>query len=128
LFDFEYADYADLALRTAPENTTPGSRTRDIPIDGEQKQLLLAALGLCGESGEIAEAVKKHVFHGHPIDKVKMLREAGDVLWYLTYLAMRCLGKTLLDVMRENIRKLSARYPEGFFTSERSQHRASGDK
>ena len=124
---FEYQDYGDLALRTAPDNPDGGQRTRDIPISGEQKQLLLGALGLCGEAGEVAEAVKKHIFHGHPIDHVKLLREIGDVLWYLNYIAVRCLGLTILDVMRANILKLSARYPEGFFSTTRSLHRAEGD-
>ena len=113
---FEYPDYSDLALRTAPDNPDGQQRTRDLPIGGEQKQLLLGALGLCGEAGEVAELVKKHVFHGHPIDTVRLLKEIGDVLWYLNYLAARCLGCTLLAVMRANIQKLSARYPEGFFS------------
>ena len=127
MIDFEYQDYADLALRTAPDQT-PKQRTRDIEITGEQKQLLLGAIGLAGEAGEAAEVVKKHVFHQHPLDSIKLLKELGDVLWYTNYLAVRCLGLTLLDVMRENIKKLSARYPEGFFTPRRSIARAAGDE
>ncbi len=128
MIDFEYADYADLALRTAPVNASPGQRTRNIEITSEQKQLLLGVVGLTGESGEIAELVKKHIFHGHPIDKEKFVKELGDVLWYLNYLTVRCADLTLLDVMRANIQKLAARYPEGFFSPERSQHRAAGDE
>ena len=126
MIQFEYPDYTDLALRTTPDKT-PNQRTRDIEITGEQKQLLLGAIGLSGESGEIAELVKKHVFHGHSINKEKFIKELGDVLWYLNYLTVRCADLTLLDVMRANITKLSARYPEGFFSAERSMHRVAGD-
>lgn len=132
---FEYTDYADLALRTAPgvvrdgeEGGSRTSRTRDTSISPEQKELLLGAVGLTGEAGEVAELVKKHVFHGHELDRAKLLKELGDVLWYLTYITVRCLGMTLLDVMRANIHKLSARYPEGFFTPARSITRAAGDE
>lgn len=126
MIDFEYQDYTDLALRTAPDQT-PGQRTRDVSITGEQKQLLLGAIGLNDEAGEVAGLVKKHIFHGHPIDREKLIKELGDVLWYLNYTAVRCCGITLLDVMRQNITKLSARYPEGFFSTERSLNRAEGD-
>lgn len=117
-------EYTELANRTAPG-------ADEIDITPAQKRLLLGALGLCGESGEVAEMVKKHVFHGHPFDaeKVKLLvKELGDVLWYLNYMAGQSAGVALSEVMEANIAKLAARYPEGFFTSARSQHRAVGDE
>ncbi len=124
-------EYSNLALRTAPDDPRkPG--TRDIDITGDQKQMLLMALGLCGEAGEVAEMVKKHVFHGHPMDDSKillLLKELGDILWYANYGAVRVVKVPDLGaVMDANIDKLAARYPEGFFSSERSLHRAEGDE
>jgi len=122
--------YSADALRTAP-GEKPGdvdrSSTAGLEITGHQKCLLLGAIGLTGEAGEVAEAVKKHVFHGHELDRRKLVRELGDVVWYVNYLAFRCLGATLRDVLRENIAKLRLRYPEGHFSSFRSVHRAEGD-
>ena len=72
-----------------------------------------AALGLCGEAGEFAEHVKKHMFMGKPLDSAHLAKELGDVLWYVA-LACEVLGISLQDVCDANIAKLSARYPNGF--------------
>lgn len=117
------SDYGTEALKTAPN-------VEKIDVTGAQKRLLVGALGLCGESGEVAEMVKKHVFHGHPFDAAsveKLIRELGDVVWYINYLAEKSANTTLGDVLHANIRKLAARYPEGTFSTARSLHRAAGD-
>ncbi len=82
--------------------------------------LTVMALGLAGESGEVADLVKKVVGHGHDLDKGKLLKELGDVLWYVAMTA-ECLGADLETVARLNVDKLRARYPEGF-TVEASKH------
>lgn len=71
------------------------------------------ALGLTGEAGEVADIVKKHVFHGKELDKKHLAEEVGDVLWYA---AMVCnwLEVDMGEVMRANIEKLKARHPNGF--------------
>lgn len=83
--------------------------------------ILMAALGLTGESGEVADILKKVVFHGHDLDKAKLKAELGDVLWYVARLAS-ALDLSLSDIMQHNIDKLQARYPEGF-NSEASRNR-----
>jgi len=55
------------------------------------------ALGIAGESGEVADLVKKHVGHGHELDREKLKEELGDVLWYVATMA-RALGKNLSSV------------------------------
>ena len=118
-------EYSDLALRTAPG-------AENVEITATQKQLILMALGLTGEAGEVAEMVKKHVFHGHPMDDgkvLKLLKELGDVLWYINYGATTYARMPSIEtVMHMNIEKLEARYPEGFFSAERSMHRAARDE
>jgi len=59
--------------------------------------------------------VKKHLFHGHPIDHDKMVKEIGDVLWYVAF-AARAVGVSLDEVAERNVAKLRARYPEQFET------------
>ena len=44
-------------------------------------------MGLCGESGECIDLVKKATFQGHPLDREKLIDELGDVLWYAAELA-----------------------------------------
>jgi NTP pyrophosphatase (non-canonical NTP hydrolase) len=88
------------------------------------ENLHVAALGLCGESGEVADMVKKHVAQGHELDRDKLIKELGDVLWYIA-LASSCIGVDLDDVAEANKVKLRARYPNGF-DAELSRNRANG--
>lgn len=83
--------------------------------------LLNAALGLCGESGEVADLIKKYRFQGHELDTAKLIKELGDVQWYIA-LAASALGVSLSEIMMRNIEKLRKRYPNGF-DPERSIHR-----
>lgn len=69
--------------------------------------------------------MKKHLFQGHELDKAKMAKELGDVAWYLALTAYG-IGYNLEDILRMNIDKLLARYPDGF-DAEHSLHRKAGD-
>lgn len=75
--------------------------------------LINAVMGLCGESGEAIDIVKKHLHQGHELDKEKLIKELGDIAWYLAE-ASYALGVDLSTVLERNIDKLKARYPEGF--------------
>lgn len=102
-------EYQQLALRTL----NPELSERDILING--------VMGLCGESGEAIDIVKKHLAQGHPLDKGKLAGELGDVAWYLAETAY-AIGYPLDEILRMNIDKLRVRYPEGFRTED-SLHR-----
>lgn len=71
------------------------------------------ALGLAGEAGEVAEAVKKGVFHQVEIPDELIKKEIGDVMWYVASLCT-LYGLSLSDVLAENVEKLRRRYPDGF--------------
>ena len=89
----------------------------------DQKDVLInAVMGLCGESGEATDIVKKHLFQGHDLDKEKLAKELGDIAWYLAE-AATALELDLDDIFAANIEKLRKRYPEGF-DADRSIHRA----
>ena len=83
--------------------------------------LLNAVMGLCGEAGEAIDLVKKQRFQGHPLDRDALVKELGDVAWYLAE-AAQGLGVPLEEIMRRNLEKLRRRYPQGF-TPEQSMTR-----
>ena len=103
-------EYQQLAARTLGRDRT------------HEQQLANAALGLTGEAGEVAEVIKKHLFHATPLDQDALLKELGDCLWYLGAFAT-VLSLSLDDIAQRNIDKLRRRYPEGF-DPERSRNRS----
>lgn len=92
-------------------------------------QLMTAAFGLTAEAGEFTEIVKKIFLQGKPYTEENvfhMKREIGDIMWYVAQACM-ALDISLDDVIQMNFEKLSARYPEGAFSIERSENRKEGD-
>ena len=86
-----------------------------------EDKLILGSLGLAGESGEVIDAIKKHLYAGHDLDGDALLMEIGDVLWYLALLCS-IFGWTLDDALKVNVEKLHRRFPDGF-SCERSINR-----
>lgn len=78
-------------------------------------KLSLSGLGVAGEAGEVADLIKKILHHDVPLDSVreKLVKEMGDVHWYLEYLAAT-LGITTEFVQHKNIEKLLKRHPNGW--------------
>ncbi|UNT68405.1 nucleoside triphosphate pyrophosphohydrolase family protein [Bacillus sp. N447-1] len=116
----ELDQYQEAALRTWNTNQDFGGR------------VLNAALGISGEAGEIADIVKKAIFHGHGFDPAhcpgeeegnthKIALELGDILYYISIMSHE-MGYTLEDIAQMNIAKLAKRYPDGF-SREASQAR-----
>ncbi len=105
---------------TANEYQVLAMKTLNKDLD-EREVLINGVMGLCGESGEVIDIVKKHISQGHSLNKDKIVEELGDVLWYIAELAT-ILNVTIEDIMKYNINKLSQRY-EGGFTVEQSINR-----
>lgn len=104
-------EYQALAMTTL----NPELSKKDVLING--------VMGLCGESGEAIDIVKKHLHQGHPLDKEKLAKELGDIAWYLAESAW-ALGIPLEDILQGNIDKLKKRFPEGFSTERSIQREA----
>ena len=102
-------EYQCLAMKTL----NPELSQKDVLING--------VMGLCGESGEAIDIVKKWLAQGHDLDKDKLAKELGDIAWYLAETAY-ALDIPLEEIFRGNIEKLAKRYPEGF-AAERSLRR-----
>lgn len=90
--------YQQAAARTANEH---------------EYELANYGLGITGEAGEVADLIKKGVFHGHELDREELKKELGDVMWYVANVA-RLAGFSLSEIAASNVMKLQKRYPEGF--------------
>lgn len=109
----EINDYQRLAMTTL----NPALDKKDVLIN--------SVMGLCGESGEAIDIVKKWLAQGHELDRARLAKELGDVAWYLAE-AATALDIPLEDILRANLDKLKARYPEGF-SARNSIERAEDD-
>ena len=61
------------------------------------------------------DIVKKHLAQGHELDREHLIKELGDIAWYLAETAT-ALDVDLEEVLIQNIEKLKKRYPDGFST------------
>ncbi len=94
-------EYQELAMTTL----NPALDKKDVLIN--------SVMGLCGESGEAIDIVKKWLSQGHELDREHLAKELGDIAWYLAE-AATVLDMKLEDILAANIEKLRKRYPEGF--------------
>ncbi|QMU07482.1 nucleoside triphosphate pyrophosphohydrolase family protein [Levilactobacillus suantsaii] len=94
----EFSEYQKAANRT---------------LYGNEQVLTNCALGLAGESGQVVELVKKYTFHGKDLDHDAIVKEMGDVLWYLSQIA-EWADIDFDEVAQSNIDRLNARYPNGY--------------
>lgn len=120
-------EYQELALRTEKtprvlikqfayfdaeghevEATDPAVATK-IDLD----VLLHAFMGVTTEIGENTDVLKKSLMYGKSIDRINVLEEFGDKLWYVA-IGLKAAGFTIEEAMERNIAKLRKRYPGGF--------------
>ena len=97
----------------------------NVPIS----RLLTAAVGISAEGGEFTEIVKKIAFQGkqlNPESRIHMVKELGDVMWYITQ-ACLALDVDIEHILKQNMIKLAARYPDGTFDVYFSENRKEGD-
>ena len=106
-------EYQELAMTTL----NPQLNKKDVLIN--------SVMGLCGESGEAIDIVKKWLAQGHELDKERLAKELGDIAWYLAE-AATALDMPLEQILQANIDKLKKRYPDGFEVK-RSLVRLEGD-
>lgn len=87
---------------------------RTLNNDLSHEQLLSNMIfGIVGETGEVVDLLKKHLYQGHELDWFNIREEIGDVMFYIVNLCS-LLGTNLDQVLQENYDKLLKRYPEGF--------------
>lgn len=106
---YTFQEYEEAAARTA---ATANLTVRVLGLAGEAgetaelvaQHLVFAVLTLLnqGSAAKVADLLKKHLGHGHPLDKEKVKKELGDQLWYISMTA-RALGFTSEEVARANV-------------------------
>lgn len=93
------------------------SKSRETALyPGKDNNFIYPTLGLCGETGEVAEKIKKVLRDkdGKLDDETKMeiQKELGDILWYLAQIATE-LGLDFDQIAEKNIEKLFSRKERG---------------
>ncbi|MCI1283073.1 nucleoside triphosphate pyrophosphohydrolase family protein [Lacticaseibacillus songhuajiangensis] len=91
----EFNDYQKLANRT---------------LEGNEHVLTNLSLGLASESGEVIDLIKKYTFQGADLDQEQLKHEMGDVLWYLSQIALWA-NVDFDEVAKSNIKSLEQKYP-----------------
>ena len=127
----DYAKFVDTTTSRESKNFMAfmdSTSKLDVQDNMNLPRVLTSAIGMLAESGEFTEVLKKMVFQGKEFNeenRFHMKRELGDILWYWIQGCI-ALGYTPDEVMDENIKKLEARYPDGFEVA-RSEKRKVGD-
>jgi NTP pyrophosphatase (non-canonical NTP hydrolase) len=73
-------------------------------------------MGVSGETGELLDAIKKHVIYRKPLDMPNIIEELGDIEFYMEGLRQQ-LGVTREQCLQHNIAKLTKRYESGSFSN-----------
>lgn len=82
-----------------------------------------AAIGVCGEAGELGDAIKKHIVYGRELDIKNVIEELGDLRFYMQAL-MNLIGISEQQVLQHNALKLSERYQRLEYSDEAAIARA----
>jgi NTP pyrophosphatase (non-canonical NTP hydrolase) len=106
-------EYQDICKKTAKQ------------FDNKEKEILTWGLGITGEAGDVASCIKKTFIHDND-QRAGIKENLGDTLWYI---AMICnfFDWDLQEVLEDNIKKLKARYPNGFTSKDAKRHNTMTD-
>lgn len=91
------------------------------------EEYMHAALGICGEAGEVADAIKKHAVYGKELDRKNIVEELGDMRFYMQQV-MNMLSISEAEVLQGNADKLAKRYPTGQYSNAAAIARADKDE
>ena len=95
--EYNFEDYSKAAMQTCLDTC---------------KNNEYAVLGLTSEAGEVAGLLKKFIRGDGPLDTKHLIKECGDVLWYLN-LVLVLNGSSLKEAAIINNRKLADRKLRG---------------
>lgn len=92
-------------------------------LTGQDAHLLHMIMGVCGETGELLDAIKKAIIYRKPLDRENVIEELGDIEFYLEGLRQG-LGIAREETLEANIAKLSKRYDGLHYSDKAAQTRA----
>ncbi len=103
------------ALRTEPSEEQYQQTLKRLTNEPRLLRLIHVMLGAATEIGEAADPLKKHLFHGKPLDEHNIAEELGDLSWYLRIGCDVVYGGGGFEtVVSDNITKLVKRFPNKF--------------
>jgi len=109
------------------EQTQSAYIKEHIALTPEQAMLMDWGLGIGGESGEVQDIIKHHVFHHADLNKMELAKELGDVLWYLTAIA-EATDMKVDDIADLNLAKTAMRYSDGIAATALKENRQAKDE
>ena len=117
----EFCNKKDILTPNEYQRLAARTMRNDLSAAEQEKHALF---GMAAELGEL-HGIYQKTYQCHEFDSEHAKKELGDMLWFV---AEYCTARrwNLEDIMRLNIDKLRARYPDGF-EGERSMNRAEGD-
>lgn len=92
-------------------------------VETEKDMAMHAALGICGEAGELADAIKKRYVYGKPLDITNVVEELGDLRFYIQAV-MNLFGIEEHEVLQSNANKLATRYKNLTYSDVQAINRA----
>jgi len=104
-------EYIKNVLRTEPKKYCFGVTKNITP------RIEHAVFGVVTESGELMSQIKRAKIYGAKLDRVNLIEEAGDCMWYLGLLCDE-LDISFEEVWEKNIAKLRARFPKEYNNKE----------
>jgi len=110
----DFNDYQRQSKQTAQGLANPDGLSG---IEEQKRKATFLALAINGESGELAEKVKKYVREDDPSYLVDAYWELGDVLWYLSQFAS-LMDEEFGAVAEDNLAKLRDRNKRDKITGE----------
>lgn len=101
----DFNAFIDISQRT--------KKNFELNLNAVETDLLHGAVGICGEAGELMDAVKKAIVYGKKLDEDNLVEELGDIMWYVGII-LKAKNISMSDVLEKNVAKLAKRYPEQY--------------
>ena len=79
-------------------------------LAGNEHVLTNLALGLASDGGRVVDRLKRYTFQGQDLDQEQLKAELGDVLWYLSQIALWA-DIPFEEVAKANLQTLAKKYP-----------------
>ena len=114
--DLEAFGYFEMFQNSSDYDTDPirfySQFVEDKVFTKGRDRLVENTLGLTGEAGEVAEKIKKLFRDSSKFSDEEVLKELGDILFYVTALS-NIFGGNLKTIMEMNMKKLDDREQRG---------------
>ena len=91
-------------------------------LTAEDCHLNHMGIGICGEAGELVDAIKNHTIYRKPIDLENVIEELGDLEFYMEGIRQG-LNITREQCLEANIQKLQKRYVSLLYSDTAAQER-----